>query len=88
VGEEASAHLVKVRYYGFFSPGQRQRLATLRRHLSGAAADLAQAPEVANEVADSADWEILSPPPVVRCPSCGQAVQRQPVLPAQGGQPP
>ena len=88
VGEEASAHLVKVRYYGFFSPGLRQRLATLHRHLSGAAADLAQAPEVANEVADSTQREIPSPHQVVRCPSCGQVMQRRPLMRTKGGQPP
>ena len=60
-------HFVKVRYYGFFSPGLRPRLASLRQQLDTASADT-ETRTAAHE-----------PNHVVRCPSCGRVMQRRPI---------
>jgi hypothetical protein len=66
---------VKVRYFGFFSPGCRQRLAALRRLLAPPPADLPPPSETsASNTLSPAD------PPVslsVRCPSCHSPMQRR-----------
>ena len=78
---------VKVRYYGFFSPGRRQQLTTLRRQLDPASPDPTPAPSV-SKGANGAEPQAPMPPAVLRCPSCGQVMQRRLLLPVQGGQPP
>jgi len=81
---------VKVRYYGFFSPGQRPRLAALRQLLDCSPAEQTPSPEVVDPASPSIDQETaaLPPSPVVRCPSCGQVMQRRPIPRAKGGLPP
>lgn len=54
---------VKVRYYGLFSPGNRQRLQEVRQQL---AVPLAPPPD---EPAQD-----MSIPPVLHCPKCGQTM--------------
>jgi hypothetical protein len=67
---------VKVRYYGFFSPGQRQRLSQLRQRLGGlrAADDLpsAASPEASEPAAADGPMPAQLP---ARCPTCGEALQ-------------
>jgi len=71
---------VKVRYFGFFSPGLRTRLAHLRTQLEAvqplecARDDQSQAPE------NRAD--------LLLCPVCGQPMQKLKTIPAQVRQPP
>ena len=67
---------VKVRYYGFFSPGQRQRLDELRQRLGGLQAAKCPPPIEPLETRDpaAADGPMPAQPPV-RCPICGEALQ-------------
>lgn len=68
---------VKVRYFGFLSSGLRKRLAVLRQHLVACATDaspLRVAPAQGHPSVDA--LPTVSPPSVVYCPSCGQAMQR------------
>jgi hypothetical protein len=73
---------VKVRYYGFLSSGLRQRLAVLRQHLgSGSTGSLLP------QVAASQDDQPVDDPgvvpsahTVVYCSSCGQVMQRGPII--------
>ena len=74
---------VKVRYYGFFAPGRRPQLAALRQQLTPA-----PAASGADGGAEPAAPEPPPPPPVVRCPACGQLMQRRPLMPTLGGLPP
>ena len=74
---------VKVRYYGFLAPGQRPQLTALRQQLAPAPA--APGSDVGAEAAAA---ELPAAPPVVRCPACGQVMQRQLLLPMSGGPPP
>jgi hypothetical protein len=74
---------VKVRYYGFLAPGQRPQLAALRQLLSPAPA--VPHPDLG---AEPATLELPAAPPVVRCPACGQVMQRRPLMPTTGGLPP
>lgn len=68
----------KVRYFGFFSPGQRHRLQQVRHLLDPASppepTDLAQRP---SQPASAAD------PPLIPCPSCGQPMRHTQTLPPQ-----
>ena len=72
---------VKVRYYGFFSPGLRSRLAALRAQLATAP------PARATDEAAPAP-PVTVPRPEVRCPQCGQLMQLRASLPPQGRAPP
>lgn len=72
--------LVKVRYYGLFSPGHRQRLKQARTLLQ---AHLPPEPEP--EVLAPDDIETQSPP--LACPQCGQPMVRQKLKPLRS-QPP
>ncbi len=68
---------VKVRYYGFFSPGLRPRLAALRENFNTAILE-----EPSPEVTQQPDILPTSqqgdePSTIVRCPACGQPMQRQ-----------
>lgn len=72
---------VKVRYYGFFSPGLRTKLASVREQLDGS-----QALECAsdnqsqtNEVGCSDD---------MLCPLCGQVMRKLKRIPAHADKPP
>ena len=75
---------VKVRYYGFFAPGCRKRLATLRQQLEKAHPNSMSAdePESALEPAEA------TPEPKLRCPSCGQPLQFQRTIQPTGRCPP
>ncbi len=68
---------VKVRYYGFFSPGLRPRLAALSEKINTAILE-----EPSPEVTQQPDilptsQQVDEPSTIVRCPSCGQPMQRQ-----------
>jgi hypothetical protein len=79
---------VKVRYYGFFSPGLRQRLAAIRRQLDTAAPTSdADYPASSAEAAD-APPSLTPPQSFVRCPACGQAMRPRPLAHPERGQPP
>ena len=69
---------VKVRYYGFLSPGQRRRLAALRKQLDGDGADDALCLGVVAERLCPVDATPHCPSRCVevRCPSCGYVMQR------------
>jgi len=73
---------VKVRYYGFLAVGQRKRLAALRERLCCSAEETSTATEDADE----------EPPrsrqTEVRCPSCGQMMQRGAVIQPTAHSPP
>ena len=72
-----------VRYYGFLSSGLRQRLAALHQQLGCSLADQPSSPEAAAaQDAQTADGlpAVPSPNSVVHCPSCGQVMQRGPII--------
>jgi endogenous inhibitor of DNA gyrase (YacG/DUF329 family) len=81
---------VKVRYYGFFAPGQRSQLAALRQRLGCSPAQSPPPTETPAPGTTTTNQPAAAtlPHPVVRCPICGQTMQRQLMLPVQGGQPP
>jgi len=67
---------VKVRYYGFFSPGQRQRLAQLRQRLGGLQAPDNLPPTESLEARDPAAADGPMPAQLpARCPICGETLQ-------------
>jgi hypothetical protein len=71
---------VKVRYYGFFSPGLRARLACLHEQLGGTQLDepvFDREPQARVPQADS-----------VQCPTCGQAMHKQKIMPTYERKPP
>ena len=85
---------VKVRYYGFLAPGLRPRLASLRQQLGCSLVQQPPSTEVADcDAADRGGLQdaliaALSPNRIVRCPCCGQVMQRRPIIRAQGDKPP
>lgn len=71
---------VKVRYYGFFSPGLRARLAGLHEQLGRSQLDepaLDREPQASDQQAD-----------FVLCPTCGQVMQKQKIIPPNERKPP
>jgi hypothetical protein len=81
---------VKVRYYGFLSPGHRQRLAAIRRQLGPSPADspsLSEGTDVNTQATDHVADDSTSNH-VVRCPSCGRVMLRQAIIRPQGRRPP
>jgi len=80
---------VKVRYYGFFSPGQRQRLAQLRQRLGGLRAPDSVPPTESLETRDPAAADGPMPAQLpARCPTCGEALQWMHQLRPGGRDPP
>ena len=77
---------VKVRYYGFFSPGLRKRLAALRHQLDGLPVDQSPLPDVSNT--DTLTTDDPSPNIAVRCPSCDQVMLRGAIIPPRDASPP
>jgi hypothetical protein len=73
---------VKVRYFGFFAPGCRKRLAALRQQLEQKYPENFGASEATPEPADS------TPEPKLRCPSCGQPMLLQRAIQPTGRCPP
>jgi hypothetical protein len=71
---------VKVRYYGFFSPGLRSRLAHLRTQLEDV-----QPFECARDNQSQAHENRAD---LLLCPVCGQPMQKLKTIPAQVRQPP
>jgi len=68
---------VKVRYYGFFSPGKRPQLAFLHRQLSNLI------PSSSHDHQDqlTSDQAVEpSPDDPIQCPSCGRAMQLYQIL--------
>jgi ribosomal protein L37AE/L43A len=80
---------VKVRYYGFFSPGQRQRLDQLRQRLGGFQAPECLQPFEPLETRDPAavDGPMPAQPPA-RWPICGETLQGVQRLRPGGRSPP
>ena len=76
---------VKVRYFGLFSPGKRQVLAQVRKHLTGAAA-AAQEPADASRTPPMQGEQRVCPP--LRCPACGAQMELTKVLVAVSRSPP
>lgn len=76
-------HFVKVRYYGFLSSAWRQRLIVLRRQLD-------HTPENADSDFQTAERQaaISLSNHVVRCPSCGQPMQRRRIIHPTSRSPP
>jgi hypothetical protein len=77
---------VKVRYYGFFSPGLRKRLAALRHQLDGLSVDqspLSDVPDTDTLTTDDPASNV-----VVCCPSCGQMMLRGAIIPPRERSPP
>jgi len=71
---------VKVRYYGFFSPGLRARLACLHEQLGRPQPD---------EPSIGAEHQIsLQQIDSVLCPTCGQVMHKQEIIPPFGRKPP
>ncbi|MFZ5534577.1 MAG: IS91 family transposase [Patescibacteria group bacterium] len=73
---------VKVRYFGFFAPGCRKRLAALRQKLGQKYAENLEEPEAAPESSDS------TPKPKLCCPSCGKPMFLQRTIHPTGRCPP
>jgi hypothetical protein len=75
---------VKVRYYGFFAPGCRLHMAALRQQLQNAFPDCDESgdAEQGQEIAAS----VLAP--ILRCPSCDQAMRLQQSIKPNGRCPP
>jgi hypothetical protein len=72
---------VKVRYYGFFSPGLRPRLAQLREQLDRAD------PQLDAHTNDSQS-QVSEQPDYLLCPACGQIMQKLKRIPAYAEKPP
>jgi hypothetical protein len=81
---------VKVRYYGFFSPGLRKRLAALRDQLDDLSVDWPSVPEVPDTDTQTTDdlADVTASSAVVRCPSCDQVMRRGAIIPPQKHSPP
>lgn len=77
---------VKVRYYGFFSPGCRNKLATLRQQFQDNPASLLFPAETSDTClpANSMDAPTAYP----RCPVCGCSMRPGPFLPPMEHSPP
>ena len=73
---------VKVRYFGFFAPGCRKRLAALRQRLDLIYPSCAKETEATQEPTDS------TPAPKLCCPSCGQPLLFQRAIQPTGRCPP
>jgi hypothetical protein len=66
----------KVRYYGFFSPGQRHRLALVRQRLGPA-----NPPQPLPLAQASAQPAMPTSPPLIPCPACGRPMRHTQTLP-------
>jgi hypothetical protein len=76
---------VKVRYYGFFSPGKRQQLTSLHqqlRHLSPFSDSDHQNLQISDQAVEP------SPKDLIQCPTCGQVMHKQKIMPANERKPP
>lgn len=73
---------IKVRYFGFFAPGCRKRLAAVRQQL-----ELAY-PSCANETQVTQEPVHLKPKPMLCCPKCGQPLLFQRTIQPTGRCPP
>jgi hypothetical protein len=71
---------VKVRYYGFFSPGLRARLAGLHEQLGG--------PHPDEPSIDGEHQVSLQQIDSVLCPTCGQVMRKQKIMPPYKHKPP
>jgi hypothetical protein len=73
---------VKVRYYGLFAPGRRQRLAALQQQLHQQLANPLPPTESCPVDTTAAPARPASPPSAdpLRCPVCGQAMQVRSLL--------
>jgi hypothetical protein len=73
---------VKVRYFGFFAPGCRKRLAALRQQLGQ------ESPETLGESKTTTELADPTPQPKLCCPSCGQPLLFQRTIQPTGRCPP
>jgi hypothetical protein len=86
---------VKVRYYGFFSPGLRHRLALLCQQLDDSSAEQSSSPQdvdsenadVPSQIDDTATTDSTSER-IVLCPFCGRVMQRHSIPRRTGRYPP
>jgi len=76
---------VKVRYYGFFSPGKRRQLAAIRAQLESALSF-----SHSSSVETSTQQEQVEPPakPRLLCPACGQTMRHSQSLSPATRKPP
>ena len=72
-------HFVKVRYYGFYSPNQRERLSKVEQLLPTARVLTRESQQPSAPPADSVD---------MRCPICGKPMQLVGILQPRGRCPP
>jgi hypothetical protein len=72
---------VRVRYYGFFSPGLRTRLASLRTQLGSLQPDQPAPADGDSQAVDQSTDHPL-------CPACGQVMQKMKTIPAYEHKPP
>lgn len=72
---------VKVRYYGFFSPGLRPRLAQLRKQLD-------RAHPQPNAHTNDSQSQASEQPNHLLCPVCGQIMRKLKRIPACADKPP
>jgi hypothetical protein len=81
---------VKVRYYGFFSPGLRKHLAALRQQLQKATSTNPSFPKIQddNSQASSQPTAPVLSDHLPRCPVCGRPMQPGPFLSPSGLSPP
>ncbi len=81
---------VKVRYYGFFSSGLRQRLSSLRQHLISVQSTSSPTPNDAQPELETSQPQLATSLPnhKIRCPVCGQAMKRGHVIRPRGRCPP
>jgi hypothetical protein len=70
---------VKVRYYGFFSPSLRARLAQVRAQL------VSQQPDIHTTDSQS---QLSEQPDQLLCPVCGHIMQKLKCIPAHADKPP
>jgi hypothetical protein len=77
-----SKGFVKVRYFGFFAPGCRQRLAGLRQQLEDQYPESREQSETTSQPVDE------TPKPQLCCPSCGQPLLFQRLIQPTGRCPP
>lgn len=81
---------VKVRYYGFFSPGLRPTLASLRQQLEGAGTGQSTSFEGGDKETETADQQTAASTPndAVCCPTCGKVMQLRQIIQPRKRQPP
>ena len=78
------------RYYGFFSPGLRSTLASLRQQLEGVGSGQPTSFEGRDKETQTADQQTAAPTPsdAICCPTCGKVMQLRQIIQPKKCQPP